>query len=1252
MSVSLRNRLKSARRRVRLVLGLYGASWIVTVVFGAALVVGLLDWRWRLDDPGLRAALALAIVAAGGGIAWRFLIAPLRRPLTDLDVAMRIEERFPEAAAGLASTVQFVGSGFDERLGSRALQERVARNTARRIEPLDLTEIVETRPVRGVALAAIGVCLVATLLVALDQSSAATAVRRLVSPFSAGPWPRQTELRLLDDRLQPLDPSAPPIRVVRGGVLEIHVENRRGRIPDDIAVEYAFQEAGAPGAAAPHRERLRRTTRRDAFGSERAVATAALSLARGPVRVRAVGGDDATGWHEVEVVPPPALEDLRITLHPPAYSRREPQQLAPGSGRIEALVGTEVSIEARANKPLATATLRLRDSEARPAQLSDDGRALSARFRVTEAGTYSYRFELEDRQGFAAPEGARYEVRGLADLFPDVSIPRPASELRVTAGAVVPMQVVAKDDLGVSELRLRHKVRDSEDGAPPAIVLYAGDAWPDRLEIQHEFDLAPLRLAPGMRVLYHAEATDDYDLGSPHVGRSLTGTLIVVSAEEKRTELAGRQAGLQDELDRAFDTQTRARQQVGELSLQLDKAGELRPADLDLLKRIEIEQRNVSARLLNPADGVQVAAQALLDEQAANGIDDPETRDRLQRIVGTLAELAREPLPAVERELTRARKLSQWSSAADPAAPPEGPKTTSARGAAPQQAAALAEASRSQDDVLESLDGLRSLLTKWRNRRELEHDLDGLIAGQRKIHEDSAEAGRRTFGREPAELSPQEQADLARLADRQARQGDELDRLAAKLGESGAKLGASDRDAGDALLDVADRIRRGAMSGRMREAAGELQRNEVGAATARQQELLAELGDLKPSLDPPAASDAETLSKRLARQEAEFEEHLRRQREIHERLETALAGPDPAARQAALERLVKEQQELREKTLDAARRLRRLEASRAEASARRAAVRMQQGEQALAGDSPAAARADLDEALDDLDQARRETAAARRAAEERLAREMMERIADDLAGMIARQQHVIDETVRLEKVRGDRGNWSRAQLKSLRDLADVQDSLRAETVRLAETVRAAEVFALVLEGAAGRMQAAAARLRERRTDAATVAHEEAARQRFRDLVATLRPEPPKSGDPASPPPTPPQEGPDADGIPQLAELKLLKLLQQDLLERTADLDALRAARGELAPQEQSEFDAIAAAQGRLADLARNLTARMARPADAVEGSEHQPSGETKPSEGPPRRPAEPAERQPRLRPVDDDPLQREDAPLQKPAGEN
>jgi uncharacterized membrane-anchored protein YhcB (DUF1043 family) len=289
--------------------------------------------------------------------------------------------------------------------------------------------------------------------------------------------------------------------------------------------------------------------------------------------------------------------------------------------------------------------------------------------------------------------------------------------------------------------------------------------------------------------------------------------------------------------------------------------------------------------------------------------------------------------------------------------------------------------------------------------------------------------------------------------------------------------------------------------------------------------------------------------------------------------------------------------------------LKRLQAKDADQALRRAAESMRNAARDIEGDAPPDAARQQQESLDDLEQARRDLAQRRREVEEQLARELLERMADDLLAMIAKQQNVIDETLRLEAARIKRGSRSRGQLKTLRDLATNQRDLLTETAHLAEAAQAAEVFALALSGAVRHMQAAADRLDKRLTDTVTVTSEQNAKKRFEDLIAALKA---SSGDQAQPPNGgdggEQSAGPETDGIPQLAQLKMLKTLQQDVLERTAELEGLRKAGTALSAEQLREVDSLADEQGRLADLARNL-ARQVLEAFRPESEEETPKND-------------------------------------------
>src|SRR5262245_50506169 len=161
---TLDHRLTEVRRRVRQVLVTHGLSWLAAVLVGSLLVVCLADWLVHFDDPVVRLIFALGILAATAWVVRRHLIAPLQVRLTDTDLALRIEDRYPGFNDSLASSVQFLSAGADPRIGSPALQQAVVEHTLERLDSLNCGDVVDTREVRRIAAIALGLCLAALLV--------------------------------------------------------------------------------------------------------------------------------------------------------------------------------------------------------------------------------------------------------------------------------------------------------------------------------------------------------------------------------------------------------------------------------------------------------------------------------------------------------------------------------------------------------------------------------------------------------------------------------------------------------------------------------------------------------------------------------------------------------------------------------------------------------------------------------------------------------------------------------------------------------------------------------------------------------------------------------------------------------------------------------------------------------------------------------------------------------------------------------
>lgn len=269
---------------------------------------------------------------------------------------------------------------------------------------------------------------------------------------------------------------------------------------------------------------------------------------------------------------------------------------------------------------------------------------------------------------------------------------------------------------------------------------------------------------------------------------------------------------------------------------------------------------------------------------------------------------------------------------------------------------------------------------------------------------------------------------------------------------------------------------------------------------------------------------------------------------------------------------------------------------------------MQQAQQSLEKDDGEAgaegAQSAEQEALDDIEQAQREVAKERQAAEEQLAFEQLEKVADQIKIMTERQQAVLAETKRLDEAHEASGNWTRPQLKSLRDLAETQRGVRQETASLAEKLSAAEVFALAVKGAARQMEQAAKRLDERLTDSETQRFEQAALQRFHDLVEALKQDKQQAAKPQEQPGGNSGEAqgaaPPVDQVAMLSQLKMLRSLQMELNNHLLVLAAKRDSGSPLNQAELEELKSIGEEQGELADLTTKFMEMFERQEQAAE----------------------------------------------------
>ncbi len=659
--VQLESRIAALRSSVRRLLALHGLSRVLGLIVPLVILAGIADWLFHLDGM-IRAALLLSLIGGALWLCYRYVLRPLFVRFADLDIAMRIEERWPGLNDRLASTIQFFHvAADDDRYGSPALREATMRQAVEEASAIDFREVIEPKPVlRALGLASAAI-IAGAVLALVAPGSSRIAMRRLILPFGSQSWPQQTHLAL-DDRETTL-------KVARGDYFTLGVKVRPGdKIPESARATYYF----ADGEQAV--ESLRSMKGGEFRGR--------IESVNQEFRFTVTAGDDLTSIRDiaVKVVPPPTLKSLATRVVSPAYTGLASQVLAPGLTQLRALEGTRLEFEAVANKPLAHAELRLGDRPAGTPLAFDDTRT---RFKtaLTVKESFTFWFELKDTEGFKSRDAVRYDVRQFRDEAPRVIIEEPKTDRDVPADATVPIRVTLDDDFGLHSARLIYRLAtgDSEAHQEVAIpLLPVQQQGPDQVtpvfikhhEIAYRWELAPLKLPVGTIITFHADARDFDTIKGPNVGKSREIRLRIVSKDDASRQIDDARREFREEIARVLTMQKQAITPVDNAMRTLTQTNRLQQKQRDDLNNAGMIQRQVTSKINNRDEGLSAKVRSMLDDFQNFKIANAETQLQMEEMLERLGVIRDQHLGPAEQGLTRASKnLDQDAANPAPAQP-------------------------------------------------------------------------------------------------------------------------------------------------------------------------------------------------------------------------------------------------------------------------------------------------------------------------------------------------------------------------------------------------------------------------------------------------------------------------------------------------------------------------------------------------------------------------------------------------------
>lgn len=241
----------------------------------------------------------------------------------------------------------------------------------------------------------------------------------------------------------------------------------------------------------------------------------------------------------VQVLYPPEVRILRVSLIPPAYTGLKRKALEPNAGHVEALLGSRMELEIQATKEISKATVVFQTGKKLPMEVHRD----KAKVDYWIFHSEEYWIDLEDSLRLHNFHPIRYWIHVIPDQWPEIRIVSPGPRFDLDRSMVVPLCLEAKDDFGISNAQIGYTLV-SPRLVPEDTVYVALPISSSRTYMRWDFpwNVRGLDLFPEDEVHYFAEVCDNDKILGPKQFRTSVYIFRFPSVEEiyQNLERAGK----------------------------------------------------------------------------------------------------------------------------------------------------------------------------------------------------------------------------------------------------------------------------------------------------------------------------------------------------------------------------------------------------------------------------------------------------------------------------------------------------------------------------------------------------------------------------------------------------------------------------------------------------------------------------------------------------------------------------------------
>ncbi|HET9532635.1 MAG TPA: hypothetical protein VFQ92_19940, partial [Blastocatellia bacterium] len=398
---SVNDLIGTIRKRINVRRLSKGTAITVAVTVGSLLIAGLAATQLN-PRPAVMFTLRILPLLLAGAALWLFIFRPLRRKVSDLQIARLIEEK-----SGLEDRlVTAVEYAEDNRAASPVIISRLITDAGERSAGLDLNRIIDRRPSYVYGGAAAVVLLAFLALVLMRQTPVSSGMAALYSPEGGDVLASSMFINV----------SPGTARAPRGSDQKIKATLQGFNA--EMAQVFVRRLDASNWVATPMEP-----AKKD--GEFQHVIFNIQDSVSYYVEANGVRSPEFT----LEVADLPFVKQIDLVLNFPAYTRLASKKIENG-GEVASLKGTVVTVIAKLSADAKAARILLNNGAKIDMVAADDG-SFSGQFTVKENGTY--KIELTAEEGPPYNGSNEYDITVLEDLPPSVSIDKPGRDMKVTS---------------------------------------------------------------------------------------------------------------------------------------------------------------------------------------------------------------------------------------------------------------------------------------------------------------------------------------------------------------------------------------------------------------------------------------------------------------------------------------------------------------------------------------------------------------------------------------------------------------------------------------------------------------------------------------------------------------------------------------------------------------------------------------------------------------------------------------------------